>query len=224
MKWMGQMVLRVQRRRAPVGRRRVHGLLLGGHDRVSGGVGRLDGQSGHRWPGGQRIHGSSATSTAAGGGRLVRVELQAERGGQRRRGHVATVVLRTADGRRADPATPGIRRLVHRPGGVLTHWRRDGCGQPVPGMINARPRSAGQRVVARPTILCSGYSATTTILCNVSYAARTYVYMFNNIIVNLRVSIYSCSRTTHLQDSGFFFFINFTIRTTTTPFYTDDTT
>jgi len=51
----------------------------------------------------------------------------------------AAVVLGTADGRRTDPATPGIRRLVHRPGGVLTHWRRDGCGQPVPGMFNARP-------------------------------------------------------------------------------------
>lgn len=89
---------------------------------------------------------------------------------------MATVVLGTADGRRADPATPGIRRLVHRPGGVLTHWRRDGCGQPVPGMINAWPRSTGQCVVIRPTILCSGYSVTATILCDVSYAVRTYVY------------------------------------------------
>lgn len=181
---MGQVVLRVQRRRAPVSGRRVHGLLLGGRGRVAGGVGRLDGQSGHRWPSGQRVDRSATASGAAGGGRLVRVELQAERGGQRRRGHVATVVLGTADGRRADPATPGIRRLMHRPGGVLTHWRRDGCGQPVPGIINARPRSAGWRVVVLqpaatsfrpwpPTILCGGYCVKTTILCDVSYAAST---------------------------------------------------
>lgn len=167
-KRMGQMILRVQRRRAPVRGRRVHGLLLllllagggGGHGRV----GRLDWKSGHRRPGGQwidRTAGAACTTGAAaaaatadrgrGRGRLVRVELQAERGGQRRRGHVtaAAVVLRTADGRRADPATPGIRRLVHRPGGVLTHWRRDGCGQPVPGTINARP-SAGLQQQQQP--------------------------------------------------------------------------
>jgi len=151
-----QMVLRVQRRRAAVRGSRVHRLLLldGGHGRVAGGVGRLDGQSGDRRPRGQRVDRSAAGTAAAaasadrGRGRLVRVELQPERGGQRRRGHVtatAAVVLRTADGRRADPATPGIRRLVHRPGGVLTHWRRDGCGQPVPGTIDARPSAGLQR-------------------------------------------------------------------------------
>lgn len=149
-KRMRQMVLRVQRRRAPVRGRRVHGLLLaGGHGRVAGGVGRLHRQSSHRWPGGQRVDGRTAATGRAydaaaggGGGRLVRVELQPERGGQRRRGHVATtaVVLRTADGRRADPATTGIRRLVHRPGGVLAHWRRDGCGQPGPGRSMQRGR------------------------------------------------------------------------------------
>jgi len=60
---------------------------------------------------------------------------------------VAAVVLWTADARRTDPTTPGIRRLVHRPGGVLTHWRRDGCGQPVPGMINARPSAVRRLAV-----------------------------------------------------------------------------
>lgn len=161
-KRMGQMVLRVQRRRAPVGGRRVHGLLLTGRGRrVAGGVRRLAGQTGHGRPGGQRVDRAATSGSGAGGGggRLVRVELQTERGGQRRRGHVAAVVLWTADGRRADPATPGIRRLVHRPGGVLTHWRRDGCGQPVPGMIDARP-SAGRRVAEMQPAATS-----TTILC-----------------------------------------------------------
>lgn len=113
---------------------------------------------------------------------------------------MATVVLRTADGRRADPATPGIRRLMHRPGGVLTHWRRDGCGQPVPGMINARWPYAGQRVLVMvlqtaatsyihlrtpaTTIVCRCCSATaaaatmttvTTTRYGLSYAARTRV-------------------------------------------------
>lgn len=77
-KRMGQMVLRVQRRRAPVGGRRVHRLLLGGRDRgVAGGVRRLDGQSGHRRPSGQRVDRAAAAAAAAdgGGGRLVRVEL-----------------------------------------------------------------------------------------------------------------------------------------------------
>jgi len=169
-----QMILRVQRRRAPVSWGRVHRLLLAGRGwRVAGGVGRLDGQTGHGRPGGQRIDCAAATAaggsgTGGGGGRLVRVELQAERGGQRRRGHVAAVVLWTADGRRANPATPGIRRLVHRPCGVLTHWRRDGCGQPVPGMINARP-SAGRRVaVMQPAATSFGPPRlpTMTILCN----------------------------------------------------------
>lgn len=209
---VGQMVLRVQRWRAAVRRSRVHGLLLllaTGHGRVAGGVGRLDGQSGHRWPGGERVDGAataaaddtSAAGGGGGGGRLVRVELQPERGGQRRRGHVATVVLGTADGRRADPATPGIRRLVHRPGGVLTHWRRDGCGQPVPGMINARRPYAGQRVLVlvvlqpaatssfwpRPPttmILCRSCSATTAATTSrhgLSYAARTRVIVQNTI-------------------------------------------
>jgi len=87
---------------------------------------------------------------------------------------VGTVVLRTADGRRADPATPGIRRLMHRPGGVLAHWRRDGCGQPVPGTINARRPYAGQRVLAvmmvvllqpAPTSSYCPRTPATTILC-----------------------------------------------------------
>jgi len=163
------MVLRVQRRRAPVGGRRVHWLLLAGRGRVARGVGRLDGQTGHGWPGGQRVHSATTagcSGAGGGGGRLVRVELQAKRGSQRRRGHVAAVVLWTADGRRADPATPSIRRLVHRPGGVLTHWRRDGCGQPVQGMINARP-SAGRRLAVMQPAATSFRppQLPTTILC-----------------------------------------------------------
>lgn len=153
------MVLRVQWWRTPVRRRRVHGLLLnhGPGCRVTGGVRWLYGQSGHRWPRGQWIDRTAGTGTrngAASGGRLVRVELQPESCGQRWRGHMTTVVLGTADGRRADPATPGIRRLVHRPCGVLTHWRRDGCSQPVPGMINARlSTGAAERVdVLQPAV------------------------------------------------------------------------
>lgn len=65
-KRMRQMVLRVQRRRAAVRRRRVHRLLLaGGRGRVAGGVGRLHRQSGHRWPRGQRIDRRTATTAAA---------------------------------------------------------------------------------------------------------------------------------------------------------------
>jgi len=78
-KRMCQMVLRVQRRRAPVSGRRVHRLLLAGRGRrVSGGVRRLDGQTGHGWPGGQRVHRAATTccsGAGGGGGRLVRVEL-----------------------------------------------------------------------------------------------------------------------------------------------------
>lgn len=172
-KRMSQMVLRVQRRRTPVSGRRVHRLLLSGRGRrVSGGVGRLDGQAGHGRPGGQRVHRAASTGCSGaggGGGRLVRVELQTERGGQRRRGHVAAaVVLWTADGCRADPATPGIRRLVHRPGGVLTHWRRDGCGQPVPGMINARPSDGRRRLAVMQPVETWNRPPRlpTTILCN----------------------------------------------------------
>jgi len=80
------MVLRVQRRSTPVSRRRVHRLLLSGRGRrVSGGVRRLDGQTGHGRPGGQRVHRTASTGCSGaggGGGRLVRVELQTERGGQ----------------------------------------------------------------------------------------------------------------------------------------------
>lgn len=74
----------------------------------------------------------------------------------------AAVVLGTADGRRADPAATGIRRLVHRPGGVLAHWRRDGCGQPGQGTINA---------AARPSVDDAGAAAVT--VTTVSYAAHT---------------------------------------------------
>lgn len=95
---------------------------------------------------------------------------------------MAAVVLGTADGRRADPATPGIRRLVHRPGGVLAHWRRDGCGQPGPGTINARP-SAGLLLQRRKVsslqqirpCAAAGDAAAETATVTVSYAARTRV-------------------------------------------------
>lgn len=61
---------------------------------------------------------------------------------------------------------------MHRPGGVLAHWRRDGCGQPGPGTINAARPSTGEQLLRQIRPFAGDAVAVTAM--TISYAARTH--------------------------------------------------